>query len=415
MEGRTNYNYGTGRILELKDVNYMNKIVDSDLSDEEKAIKLHSFCSERCLKNSLSACKVYGLPYSEKIIKLIEIYEDYKARGLFDIFKRNYKCTLEEIELRIKKINDFYKAVISEDNDYNKAVKLLSLFKNSEEFRRSYALFVKYGQDDERLDPAREALDNFEMLYDKFKEYEDKGIIDFVKYVINVQAYADNYDYAKFAVDYYIQSSESYKTSKFLKKLGIDEDTFKFCVDAIKELDVDLYKQYLAKKESNNKTRCIRNTETIVDLANGINYGLLADGTKFDLLEFIKRVPFKRSKDFISKLIEFMRSNNKREMATILRYIRANGLDRANTFAPLTVEDIYKTKYILKGIELSKEDKDIIIDYIKVNKLPLINKVFSLVRNKYLNGEINAEMVEKQKEQLEAGKEVEATLIPSKK
>ena len=107
-----------------------------------------------------------------------------------------------------------------------------------------------------------------------------------------------NYEYAKFAIGHYIESSESYKENVFLSELGLDKDTFNFCVSTIEVLDVDLYKLFLEKKELNNKIRCVKNSETINNLANGINTGILSDGTQFDLLEFIIRIPFKRSNNF---------------------------------------------------------------------------------------------------------------------
>ena len=42
MKGRTKFNYGTnGGLITMKDINYMFSIVNSYLSEEEKAIKLY--------------------------------------------------------------------------------------------------------------------------------------------------------------------------------------------------------------------------------------------------------------------------------------------------------------------------------------------------------------------------------------
>ena len=43
MEGRTKLNYGSSGLITMKDINYMINIINSDLSEEEKAIKLYSF------------------------------------------------------------------------------------------------------------------------------------------------------------------------------------------------------------------------------------------------------------------------------------------------------------------------------------------------------------------------------------
>lgn len=416
MEGRTKFNYGTnGGLITMKDINYMFSIVNSDLSEEEKAIKLYSFCNKSSLINNAELYNILELEQVEKLKELIRIYRDYEAKGLFKSTKNPYKCTLEEIALRLNKINLVFEIISSDDKDYNKVEQLLPLFKSSEEFRKSYALFNKYGKKDERLNSAREALNNFDLLYAKFKEYETKGIVDNVRYVLSIQDYLQNYQYAKFAVRHYIDSSESYKESEFLTELGLDKDTFNFYIQAIEELDVDLYRQFLEKKELNNKIRCVKNAETITNLANGINTGILSDGTQFDLLEFTKRIPFKKSNNFVSTLIDFMKRNNPQDMDTIVKYIYSNGLNTPVAFSPLDMKSIYQTKTTINGVEITNADNDIIIDYLRVNNIPLIHKTYVLARAKYLSGEITAEMVQEQKAQLELNKGPAKISIPSKK
>lgn len=416
MKGRTKFNYGTnGGLITMKDINYMFSIINSDLSEEEKAIKLYSFCNKSSLINNVELYNTLELEQVEKLKELIRIYKDYEDKGLFKSAKNPYKCTLEEIALRLSKINLVFEIINSDDKDYNKVEQLLSLFKSTEEFRKSYALFNKFGKKDERLSSAREALDNFDLLYAKFKEYETKGIVDDVRYILSIQDYLQNYEYAKFIIEHYIESSESYKENEFLSELGLDKDTFNFCIQTIEELDVDLYRQFLEKKELNNKIRCVKNAETITNLANGINTGILSDGTQFDLLEFTKRIPFKKSNNFVSTLIDFMKRNNPQDMNTIVKYIYSNGLNTPDAFAPLDMKGIYQVKTTINGVEITNADNDIIIDYLRVNNIPLIHKTYVLARTKYLNGEITAEMVQEQKAQLESNKGPAKILIPSKK
>ena len=416
MEGRTKFNYGyNSGLITMKDINYMFNIINSDLSEEAKAIKLYSFCNLHSLISNRDIYNTLELEQVEKLKELIRVYRDYEAKGLFKSAKNPYKCTLEEIALRLRKINKAFEIMNSDDKDYIKVEQLLSLFKSAEKFRKSYALFNKYGKKDERLSSARIALDNFDSLYTKFKEYEAKGIIDNVRYVLSIQDYLQNYEYAKFAIRHYIESPESYKESEFLSELGLDIDTFNFCISTIEELDVDLYKLFLEKKEINNKIRCVKNSETINNLANGINTGILSDGTQFDLLEFIKRVPFKKSNNFTFALIDFMKRNNPDDMDTIIKYVYSNGLNKPSTFAPLDFKEIYTTKTIINGIEITNTDNDIILNYLKVNNIPLIHKAYVFARTKYLNGEITAELVQEQKAQLELNKEPAKILIPNNK
>ena len=177
------------------------------------------------------------------------------------------------------------------------------------------------------------------------------------------------------------------------------------------ELDVDLYNKYLDKKNENNRKRFFNNSVTIKNLAVGIRTGLLPNGVKFNLLEFIKRVPFKYSKNFVYAIEDFMLRNNMDEYNTIMNYIVKNKLNLATSFAPLNLKSIYQVKTIVNGIEITAEDNDLIIEYLKQNDIPVIAKTYILIREKYLNGQIDIEKIKKKQEKLKNIKS--KVLIPS--
>ena len=114
--------------------------------------------------------------------------------------------------------------------DYDKVEQLLSLFKSAEEFRKSYALFNKYGKKDERLSSARIALDNFDLLYAKFKEYEAKGIIDNVRYVLSIQNYLKTHMLKKYTL----------KKNQFFLKL-IEDDLYNTIIVLAKQMQHGLF------------------------------------------------------------------------------------------------------------------------------------------------------------------------------
>ena len=414
MKGRTKLNYGSkGALITMDDINHMFDLINSDLDEDAKAINLYSFCNDSSLKNNIELYNTLGLKEVEKLKELLKIYKEYEEKGYFKIMKNSYRCTLEEIALRVKKINLVFDIINSTDNDYKKVEKLLTLFKGSKEFKRSYALLSKYGKNDARLDLAREALDNFDFLYAKFKEYEDKDIVSNVKYVLSIENYLQVYDYAKFVISAYVNTPSSYK-KEFLDELGIDREILAYCASVIEELDVDLYKEYLSKRELNRKENCFKNAATISDLANGINTGVLSDGTKFELLEFIKRVPFKNDNSFGSALASFMKRNNPKDMNTIVSYVNDNKLSLIDAFEPLNLKALYHTRTTINGIEITDEDKTLVLDYLKINGIPIINKSYVLARAKFLNGEITRESVDRQKEQVSNFKKVKPRiLVPS--
>jgi hypothetical protein len=58
MEGRTKFNYGyNSGLITMKDINYMFNIINSNLSEEEKAIKL--YLENLKLKKTIKIIKDY--------------------------------------------------------------------------------------------------------------------------------------------------------------------------------------------------------------------------------------------------------------------------------------------------------------------------------------------------------------------
>ena len=426
MEGRTQFNYGMkDNILTMQDINYMLDIVNSNLSNQDKAVKLYAYCNYYSLKYNYDFIKNLNIEkLNEKdrekrkvlldsLKRLIFIYQNYDKKGYFALSKNPYHCTLAEIEVRLLKINEVALILNSNDNDYNKAEKLFGLFDSAESFRRTYSLFIKYGKDDSRLIFARSALNEFELLLAKFRELEQKGIIQNIKYLISIKDYLENYKYAKFVITSFISSPNSYKESEFLEELGINKDIFVYCTKLIQELDIDLYSKYLEKQEANNKMRYIKNIETISDLAKGIKTGVLSDGTPFDLLEFIKRVPFKYAY-FVNAIDDFMKRNNPQEYEVVMSYIYNNKLYSTSAFLPLNLKNIYETRTIIDGTLITKEVNNIIIEYLKLKEVPLVNRTYLIARSKYLKGEITQETIEQLRENLKnKEKDEPRILIPS--
>ena len=300
----------------------------------------------------------------------------------------------------------------SNDNEYHKVEKILSIFESTEEFRKKYHLIIKYGIEDEKLLSVQQLLKNYEKIYNKFKEYEEKGIVKKVSYILSIEDYIKNYEYAKFIIENYLKRQDSYKEKDFLDKYGIDKEIFEYCVDTIHELDINLYKRYLERKYMNNKIKCLYNSKVIHNLAIGILKGKLPDGTKLDIFEFVKRLPYKRREKTMYALIDFMKRNNKEDMDIILKYMQDNGLTKSTSFTPLNINKIYEKKITKNKIELTKEDKDNILDYLRINNIPLINKTFTAACAKFFSGEITNEMIYALKANYKPKEKV--IIIPSK-
>lgn len=383
------------RILRNEDIDYMLSIVESNLPDKEKAKILYSFCNFKTINDTLERENV---DRKNDLERLKKIYRIYDGNDYLPLSKKRYKCTVEDIELRVDKLAKAREIVLSSVKDYKKVEKLLILYKDLEDFRRQYSLFQRYGKEDKNLDLFRETLDSIDMVYSKLKEYEENGLIDNIKFINDNSQLINNYENAKKIINHYIDDPDSYNHENFFASLSIDKEKFIFCLNTIKAFDSNLYKKYQEKKELNKKVRYVKSKETIIDLVIAIKTGSFKDGTPFDLLEFVKKVPFKYDHDFFDSITEFMKRNcTKEEYFIMTKYLYDNKFKNKKVFEPLNLNTVYNTKTIIKGRELTREDKDTIIEYLKVNSIPVISKTYYVAKFKYVDGKITKELVEQEK------------------
>lgn len=310
---------------------------------------------------------------------------------------RNRK-NISSIDLTTDILEDMISIVDSKDNDYLKAEKLYYLFPTVESLQKAYPSFVRFLPFYEGEEKAKIYIDQYAKVKSIYLDYIERGIFQKISEIVDNDSYYQTYKYSKFIVQSFIRWNDSFDA--FYKYFGINEEIFEFCLSVVDELDVDLYKYYHYKINKDKKDVKENYKEIIKDLAFGINNGTLKDGTKFDFLEFLKRVPFILDKeDFIHNLTVFMKKNNKDEMSIILKYIKENNMYNPRFFYDISVPAIYQTKIIINGRELTDADKDFIVNYIKDNNMPFITKTYMLVREKYLNGELKNNKVKKNKKE----------------
>lgn len=209
----------------------------------------------------------------------------------------------------------------------------------------------------------------------------------------NEYDYIEIYDYAKFVIEKFVSSEESFLESDFFDSLGIDKKIFKMCVNTIKQLNGSLYKLYLAKTRVNGLKLKMYYKSTIEDLVQGMESGVLNDGTEFNVIEFVRRVPFRGEKSFIRKLSEFMLENNPIEYKAIMNYIHTFKFDKTNGFSPIDLVDLFNTKTQIGDKVLTAKDYRIIVDYLNALRVPVISKTYLEARKRYLNEDYNADTV----------------------
>lgn len=307
---------------------------------------------------------------------------------------RKYKNTKMQLVEKLSKLQKLINILDSDLKDYKKMMEMCRIYNSTEKFRSSYQLIYNFGKEDPMF---KGYIERFDDIYSFYKKNEENGVLENVNYILSIEKHLDNYLKAEQIINLYINDFDSYKQHDFLSNLHITDKDFIFFTEVIKVLNPILYKKYEEKKELNKKVRFLANKKAIESLSIGIEKGFLEDGTTFNLLEFIKRIPFKENKNFISILAEFMEKNTPNEFKNIMRYIYTNKLNSKNFNKPLDINFLYSSKTIYKGRLLTKEDINAILKYMNANKIPLITKAYLLVREEYVDGLLNIDETNKQK------------------
>ena len=310
---------------------------------------------------------------------------------------RKYKNTKAQLLEKLNKLQELIDILDSDLKDYEKVLEMCRIYNSSEKFRSSYQLIYNFGKEDPMF---KEYIERFNDIYSFYKRNEENKVLENINYILSIEKYISSYLEAEQVIKLYISDSDSYKLHDFLFSLHITDKDFNLFTEVIKELNPSLYKKYEEKKELNKKVRFIANKRAIENLSTGIKNGFLEDGSVFNLLEFIKRIPFKENKNFVSVLFEFMMAHTPNDLKTIMEYIYANKLNNKTFNKPLDIDYLYSSKTIYKGKLLTKEDIDAILNYMTINKISFITKAYVLVREEYIDGLLNVNEPNKQKEHI---------------
>lgn len=375
------------RVVDYKQMNELLEIIASDQTKEVKATLMDNICNYDNIINSINYYKCYNAEVPKKLEKIYEVYQKFLEEGLLFHYSTTYNCDLNELKERLKHLEEIYNTFISTDSDYNKAMIFLKYYNNINTFKKSYNNIIRRGYNDSKLSKYKKLIGNYPFILSTLENLEEKGILKDVAYVLKYDVYNTYYDYAKFVINYYLNFPNSSKRI-FLDTIGIDEETFVFCQNVVKELNVDLYNEFINKKHFNQKRLFYIYKRKLNYIANGLETGITEDGKVFDTLEFIKQLPFKFDANFLAKLKNFMSTYTPNIYNPIIKYVYENNLNYLTDTKLLDIDKLLNTKEIVKGKVISKEDKKIIIEYLRRREIPLMLKTYVIARDQYLNGEL---------------------------
>ena len=379
-----------------KQVDDITSMLCSDIKTEKKALELYAFFEKYNILKSNESYKDLDPIILKRFNKIINIYDYFKKNRTFSTVLDSYNSTIIDLFKKFKRLNSAWEIMNSSKDELDKFEEMKNLYKSSEALKTEFMYILKTGFEDSIYDMAREALDNFDSILKKYESYETGDFAKNLELMRSNKKYQKNYEFAKDVVTYYIESPDSYTDSIFFfSRLNINKHTFERCLHIVERTNPELYKKYLAKTMKDDKIRDEKYTEIIKDLANGIRTGQLSDGSKFDKIEFIKRIPFKTGLrgGFTSKLIDFLDKHNPDDKELILQYVYDNSMNADFYFRRLYISYFYNIKTKVGNIEITNEDNDLIFDYLYLNNIPCIFATYKLVRQKLVDGEITAETI----------------------
>lgn len=275
------------------------------------------------------------------------------------------------------------------------------LFKSYDQLMETYSDLETY-QTNPEVAPYYKTLTEIGEFY---KKCEEKGLIEISEELLAIEkaGYFEDYNRSKAIIEAYLKYNESPYTVHFLKNAGINEASFERAIEVIKELDQDLYDDYLQKTYFNQGSRIMEVAPRLANIKAGIETGKTVDGETFDRLEFYKNFPFYEIdlakevlSDFQTRNAAYIDQKYKSliqkvfpdESYGLLKYVYDNRLLTGQTL-PISERDITKTKYTVNGREVTDNEKEMIINYMKNNRVAWLVVAFNEVRDRHLAGTLD--------------------------
>lgn len=329
--------------------------------------------------------------YSQKIINFLNYFE---TKGYKDKTDKNYE--------RAIKLEQMAKIYHSDIIDVRKVDLMRQIYKSSDAFLKQYNDLEKCYEDKK----IKKYVDLIREIGNYYRKFEQNGIKEISARLLKMEqeGYFEDYNYACYFVEEYINYNASPFLNHFLSDIGLSEAEFNRFLDIVFELNADLYDRYLEKSKANVQERKYETIKKVKNLHKGITTGIMEDGKPFDIIEFFKNIPFydmlsaeETGRDFsISyrnastidhKLKAFFDSYDSKMTSAILNYMYANKINLNNP-KYLSKNDIEKTSYTINGRELSQEENLLLANYMKQERIPYLFKAFSSVMDKYTRNEL---------------------------
>ena len=377
----------SNEVLGTKAIDYMLSIINSSLTDEEKAINLYSFCNEYYVEiSSIHYDLQPESSWAKKMNIIKNTYRKYSSLGYFKPAKNSYRCSITELKERLKNLKQVSLIIKSDASDYEKGSKLIKMFKNKTSFERHFGIIIRYGKNDDKLANFRSELDNITYLAQELDKYI--GVYNKVHETKLTKVEKDILE------SYISEFSNSKNREVILKKIDISSAKFIKILAKAKKYDAELYQRYLLTTTPSSLSK-EEELSILSELISSIKTGEFIDGTKFDTLELIKRIPYEDRNDRVTYLRKVLHKSEILDKEVLLKYLSVNNITDSNINEKIIIKNIMESKTIVDNIEITNSDKDLILDYLKVRGIPFVSKAYAVAKKMFVNGLITSDEIKK--------------------
>lgn len=354
---------------------------------------------EYCIEHNIlfSAFAKLAYEYETDVLK----YDDEQSEKSWDTklaYRKNYILN--------NNINGIYGnlfKVLLKTDDPNKIINLFislnSRYSNIKNNINSFMISYNIPSD------IREVIFNKLNIYHDYLK-ENRTMKQEIKKEERENEYVENnIAQAMFIIKKYIDGQYD-NINQFCEDMNLSKRHFDKYLELVKNNDEQLYNDYLEHIENKkNKAyeKLLTNSLIVIDL---IKNGVVENGTKreFDLVDYYKYLPL----GFDKQLRMVRDSINQDDYKLLCVY--AGSIKNEQLLSDAEIENLYNMKNVVNvkldeenniipgsGREITKEEKQNLINYLEDNNIPVTNKSYNAIYRRWLSGNLVLEEKDKTK------------------
>lgn len=346
--------------------------VESPKSDVQKAKDINEFCDYNTFIKEYNIL-VKQNKIDSRVMSLKKIYDEYHKINLFKLGRVSRYLT--DFDIYYEKILDYLLKIVNDDSksELYKAYEAYSYFCSGNKLKN---FMYKNGT----MNFRDRCKDKIKTMYEVMNEWDQKGLNTEIKFYINNSTMYDTNKYAEFIIKEF-NNTNIENINQFLYLYGINKEIFDYCLNTVKETNVDLYSKYVTKYQQY--------------IEYSLKYfDLLMKQIKLkcvDIALLAKYIPFQHDPSFKLSCFRLLEKYKPEYLVTFKKFLFDYKISDLS-FKKIDYTNILNTKVIINDIELNKDDNNNIINYINNIGLEPNNITYKVYRDKYIKGQLNNDL-----------------------